>query len=117
MTMKKTTNVQLTQPTIKKRIADILMYLCIQFSFLFTCCSVCFASENYAQNGAEWLLKQLFWVALCAVLYVMLKLFIARNFVAGLVTLVVGGIVLFFIKNPETIETIGEAAATALKLK
>lgn len=117
MTMKKATNVQPTQPTVKKRIANILMYLCIQFSFLFTCCSVCFASENYAQSGADWLLKQLFWVALVVVIYVMLKLFIARNFVGGLVTLLVGGVVLFFINNPESIATIGDVIASAVGLK
>ena len=118
MTMKKANYVQPTQPIVKKRITNVLTYLFIQFSFIISCYCVCFAADgDYAKSGAEWILDQLFWVALVCVIYVMLKLFIARNFVAGLVTLLVGGIVCFFIKYPETISTIGEVAAKAMGLQ
>lgn len=117
MTMKKTNYEKTTQQTIKNRIVNILKYLCIQFTFIFSCCSVCFASEDYAKNGTDWLLKQLFWIALAVVIIMMLKLFAARNFVAGIVTLIAGGIVCFFIRNPETIESIGIVIAKALGLQ
>ena len=122
MTMKRTnyekpTQKKTTQQFVKKRIVNVLKYLCIQFTFIFTYCSVCFASEEYAKNGASWFLDQLFWVALVVVIVVMLKLFAARNFVAGVVTVLVGGVVCYFIKNPESIETIGNVAAKALGLQ
>lgn len=117
MIMKKTNYEKPTQQTTKKRIVNVLKYLCIQFTFILSYCSVCFASEDYAKNGADWLLDQLFWVALVVVIIVMLKLFTARNFVAGVVTLLVGGVVCYFIKNPESIETIGNVVAKALGLQ
>lgn len=118
MTMKKTNYVQPTRHTAKKRIINVLKYFCIQLSVIFACCSVCFASEgDYAKNGASWLLEQLFWVALAVVIIMMIKLFAARNFVAGVVTLIAGGIVCFFIKNPESIKTIGDVIAKALGLQ
>lgn len=117
MTMKKTNYEKPTPQTVKKRIVNVLKYLCIQFAFIFSCCSVCFAEGDYAKDGANWLLQQLFWVALAVVVIMMLKLFAARNFVAGVVTLIAGGIVCFFIRNPETIESIGIVIAGALGLK
>ena len=117
MTMKRTNYEKPTPQTVKKRIVNVLKYLCIQFTFIFSCCSVCFAEGDYAQSGATWLLEQLFWVALVVVIIIMLKLFAARNFVAGVVTLIAGGIVCFFIKNPESIKTIGDVIASALGLQ
>ncbi len=102
MTMKKTNYKKPTQQTTKNRIVYVLKYLCIQFTFIFSCCSVCFAEgNNYAQKGATWLLEQLFWIALVVVIIIMLKLFAARNIVAGVVTFIGGGIVFLFIQIPE----------------
>lgn len=117
--MKKTNYAKPTQHILTNRIVNILTYLCIQFSFIFSCCSVCFASEtgNYAQKGANWLFEQLFWIALAVVVIAMIKLFAARNFVAGIVTLIAGGLVCFFIKSPESIKTIGDIIAGILGLQ
>ena len=58
---------------------------------------VAFASSgNYGQNGANWMLDQIFWVALVA-------------FIVGVVTtIIVGAVVCYFIKNPTTLSDIGE---------
>lgn len=71
---------------------------------------------NYAREGGKWVLDQIFWVATVAIIILVLKLAIARNIVAAISTVVVGGIVLFLIKSPETIQTIGNLIAGKIGL-
>ena len=70
---------------------------------------VAFASTDYAGNAASWVLEQLFWVALVAVIVVVLTLAAKRNFTAAVTTGVVGAIVVYFIRNPKTLEEIGNS--------
>lgn len=116
--MKNTNHVKPTQQAPKKKIVNVITYLCIQFILIFSCCFTCFANDgDYAENAANWLLKQLFWVAVVVVVIIFIKNLMARNTVSSIVTVVVGAIVCFFIKNPTVIETIGSVIAAAIGLQ
>lgn len=116
--MKNTNHVKPTQQAPKKKIVNILTYLCIQFSLILAYCSTCFADDNnYAENGANWLLDQLFWVAVVVVIIIFIKNLMARNTVSSIVTIIVGAIICFFIRNPRTLETLGTVVANAIGLQ
>nr|WP_318683320.1 TcpD family membrane protein [uncultured Acetatifactor sp.] len=67
------------------------------------------AGTDYAGNAASWFLDQLFWIALVAVIVVVLTLAAKRNFTAALTTGIIGAVVVYFIRNPKTLEEIGNA--------
>lgn len=116
--MQKTNHEKLSQQTGKKILVSVLQYLCIQFTLIFACCSTCFAEgPNYAEDGARWLLGQLFWVAVVVFVIILIKCAVARNTVACVVTIIVGAGICFFIKKPEIFETIGDAIANAVGLQ
>ena len=67
---------------------------------------VAFASSgNYGQNGANWMLDQIFWVALVVGAVVMAA---KKNTIGVVTTIIVGAVVCYFIKNPTTLSDIGE---------
>lgn len=116
--MKKTNYLEPTRQTLKSKIGNILLYLGIQFSLIFACCSTCFAEgPEYAKNGATWLLDQLFWVAVVVAIIIFIKNLMARNTVSSIVTFIVGAVVCFFIKNPTIFQTVGEVVAKAIGLQ
>lgn len=69
---------------------------------------VVFASGNYGQNGANWALDQIFWVAIVAFIVGAAVMAAKKNTIGVVTTLLVGAIVCFFIKNPTTLSDIGE---------
>ena len=61
---------------------------------------VAFASSgNYGQNGANWMLDQIFWAVVMAA---------KKNTIGVVTTIIVGAVVCYFIKNPTTLSDIGE---------
>lgn len=93
----------------------IITFSFVQVALLFNYCMVSFASDaNYAERGGKWLLDQLFWVAIIAVVFIFIKNLIARNTVASVTTFIVGGLICFFIKSPETIGEIGNTIASVI---
>lgn len=69
---------------------------------------VVFASGNYGQNGANWVLDQIFWAALAIFVIVALVMAAKRNMIGVLTTFIVGSIICYFIKYPTTLSDIGE---------
>ena len=67
-----------------------------------------FASGNYGQNGANWVLDQIFWAALAIFVIVALVMAAKRNMIGVLTTFIVGSIICYFIKYPTTLSDIGE---------
>ena len=68
---------------------------------------VAFASSgNYGQNGANWMLDQIFWVALVA--FIVGAVVMAAKTIGVVTTIIVGAVVCYFIKNPTTLSDIGE---------
>ena len=69
---------------------------------------VVFASGNYGQNGANWVLDKIFWAALAIFVIVALVMAAKRNMIGVLTTFIVGSIICYFIKYPTTLSDIGE---------
>lgn len=69
--------------------------------------TIVFAS--YGKNAADWFLGQIFWVALAVFVVVVLVMASKKNFVGALTTAVVGAVVVFLIRNPTTLENIGNS--------
>lgn len=69
---------------------------------------VVFASGNYGQNGANWALDQIFWVALVAFIIGAVMMAAKKNMIGVVTTILVGAVVCYFIKNPTTLSDIGE---------
>lgn len=66
-------------------------------------------SANYGQNAANWMLDQVFWIALVAIIITVAALAAKRNNVAAISVLIVGAVVLYFIKNPTKLSDIGNS--------
>ena len=115
--MKTTNNLKKNETTTLKptsRLRKIIAFSFVQLALLFNYCSVAFANANYAERGGKWLLDQLFWVDIIAVIIIFIKNLIARNTVASITTFIVGGLVCYFIKNPETIGEMGNTVASII---
>ena len=70
---------------------------------------VAFASSgNYGQNGANWMLDHIFWVALVAFIVGAVVMAAKKNTIGVVTTIIVGAVVCYFIKNPTTLSDIGE---------
>ncbi|MDD3202690.1 MAG: TcpD family membrane protein [Pygmaiobacter massiliensis] len=67
-----------------------------------------FAAGDYGQNAGTWALDQLFWVGIVIVAVIVIREMLRKNVTGLVVTLVIGGIVLFVIKAPDKLATIGE---------
>lgn len=78
------------------------------FALLASNSMVVFASGNYGQNGANWVLDQIFWAALAIFVIVALVMAAKRNMIGVLTTFIVGSIICYFIKHPTTLSDIGE---------
>lgn len=64
---------------------------------------------NYGENFGRWFLDQIFWVGAIALAVVLIKLFIARDYTKMVISLIVGGVVLFIIKYPDKIQSVGQS--------
>lgn len=86
-----------------KRIVTVLMT-----TFLMCLCwgSVACAT-NYGQNAANVIFDNLFWVALIVIAFVVIRLFMSSNTVGMIITIIVGGVICFLLKNPTVIGDVG----------
>lgn len=69
---------------------------------------------NYGESVGKWILDNLFWVGLVALAIALFKCLISRAWVAAIVTGLAGAIILYFMKNPEKLATIGEKIANTV---
>ena len=78
------------------------------FALLTSNSMVVFASGNYGQNGANWVLDQMFWVALVAFSIGAAVMAAKKQTIGVVTTILVGAVVCYFIKHPTTLSDIGE---------
>ena len=78
------------------------------FALLTSNSMVVFASGTYGQNGANWVLDQIFWVALVAFIIGAAVMAAKKQTIGVVTTILVGAVVCYFIKNPTTLSDIGE---------
>lgn len=70
---------------------------------------ISYAGTNYGENAGKWVLDQLFWVAIVFVVIALIGCLSKRAYAGGVITVVVGGLVCYFIKNPTKISAIGNS--------
>lgn len=66
-----------------------------------------FAAPNVAENASKWFLDQIFWVVIGVALIMAAKAYNKNNAVKMIAALVVGGVLLVFVKNPTMLENFG----------
>lgn len=68
----------------------------------------CAAAPNFAKNIGTWLLENLKWGVIIVAAFVILKLFATKSWAQIVVTVLVAGVVFFFMANPDSLSTIGD---------
>jgi len=96
---------------VKECVKKIISYLSVAVLLLMTNFNVAYANTNFGQNIGKWGLDQLFWIALLGVIAILITAIVKKNIVGAITTLILGGILLYFIKTPTAIETIGKNLA------
>lgn len=84
------------------------MLLCISTAF----CGFMYGgfytyAADLGQKSANWLLDQIFWIGIVVVIVALVSCFMKKAWVQGIIILVVGAVILFFVKNPETLSAVG----------
>lgn len=71
-------------------------------------------AANYAENAAKWGLDQAFWIVILITVIVAIGAWLRHATSAMVISVVVGGILAFFCKNPEKVTEIGNALAQTI---
>ncbi len=89
------------------------MTVVITFQFLLTMAMTSYASD-YAKNGVNWFLDQAFWVAIGCMAVGIIVSYVKHATAAMVTSAVLGGIVAYVCKNPESVIKIGDALSRAV---
>ncbi len=71
-------------------------------------------ATNYGEKAGTWILEQIFWIGLVFLGIALIGCLIKRAWVPALITGLCGGIILYFVKNPSQLSTIGENIANLI---
>lgn len=89
-----------------KRIASII----ISSMAVMLCFTIpVFAAPEYGQNIGNWVTQQAFYIALAAVVIILIPMIMRKAWVPVATTVVLAAIVLFIIKDPARLVAIGDA--------
>ena len=86
----------------------VLMVLTIQLVFAMTMMSFASGGGNYAESGVKWFLDQAFWVVIAITVFGAIAGVLKHATSAIIITIIVGGLIAFLCKQPETIANIGD---------
>ena len=84
----------------------VLMVLTIQLVFAMTMMSFASGGGNYAESGVKWFLDQAFWVVIAITVFGAIAGVLKHATSAIIITIIVGGLIAFLCKQPETIANI-----------
>jgi len=73
-------------------------------------------AADIGENVGRWATQQLFWIAVVALVIALVGAALKRNFVGAGITILFGGVLLFFIANPERIADLGDNIANMIGL-
>jgi len=89
----------------------IIMVMAMHFVLIMTMTSY---ASDYAKNGVNWLLDQAFWVAIGFMVLGVIVSYVKKATSAMIISIVVGGIVAYICKSPESVIKIGDALSRAV---
>ncbi len=95
------------------KIAKVYMTLVIAFSF-FAANGYYSYAKDYGEKIGTWFLDQLFWFGIVALAIGLFTCLLKKAWVTMLVTAIIGGIALVFIKEPNFLVDIGESIYHAI---
>lgn len=93
------------------KVAMITLMMAINFAI------PVFAAPAVGESAAKWFLEQVFWLIIIFIVLAALKFYQSGNTIKMGIVLVVGGILLFLVKNPTMLETFGNWAAEILGVR
>lgn len=73
-----------------------------------------YSTVNYGKNFSDWLLDNIFWLAIAATIVIFVLNVIKKNTQAAVISLILGAVASYLIKNPTVLEDIGNNIATLL---
>lgn len=97
-----------TNKRVKKERMNKLIASLGAIGFLFMGNTMPVMAANLAENAANVIFINLFWIGLIGLAIVILKCVIARNFVAAVISGIGGGVLLVFIQKPKILADLGE---------
>ncbi len=59
-------------------------------------------ASDYGKKAGTWMLDQIFWIGVVALAIALMSCLLKKAWVAAIITLLAGGLILFFIKSPTT---------------
>lgn len=80
----------------------------LAFIMCFMCNGFYSQAVNLGENAGNWFLDQIFWIAIVIIIIAIVGAAMKRNYVGLIISIIVGAVVLFFIKNPTILATLGE---------
>lgn len=89
------------------------MTMVIAMHFVLIMAMTSYASD-YAKNGVSWFLDQAFWVSIGFMAIGVIVSYVKHATAAMVTSAVVGGIVAYVCKNPESVIKIGDALSRAV---
>lgn len=97
---------------VSEKIGTLLTRLSVVIAVLAMTCTMALAATNtYAENAAAWVLDGLFWLILVIALAGVGMSAVKHNFKAAVGIGIGAGIILYFVKNPNSFTAIGNAIA------
>lgn len=97
---------------IQEKLKNIVLMV---LGLVFLVPTYAFAAPNYGQNFGNYTLTQLFWVAVVFIAVALVGSLVKRNVVGIVVTIIVGAVVVGFIKDPTGFQSMGSALWSVIK--
>lgn len=73
-----------------------------------------YAAADYGKKAGTWVLDQIFWIGLVALAIALIGCLLKKAWVAAIITFICGGLVLFFVKDPNKAVEIATNVYTAI---
>lgn len=99
---------------MKKKDFKFLTCMSLVILLLLTNVQMAYANTNYAENAATWFKEQAFWLGVIAIIIALVLAIWKRSWTSVIIIVLGGGVVLYFINNPEKIKSIGESIAKVI---
>lgn len=91
---------------VKLRII-LTMVLSLLITFMMTTTAV-YAANDWGKNAGQWVMDQAWWLALAVIAVVCIKFAVKKMWAQFFGFLVLGGLVVFFVKYPDKLLLVGQ---------
>ena len=107
--------VRMMEVSMKSKKIKIMTFL-MMLMCAFMARSTSIYAADIGEKAGNYVLDQVFWIILVALVIIIGLAVVKRNISGVIVTIVIGGIALYLIKNPTALETLGTTIAKTIGL-